>query len=531
MSESNAPILGKNFIGFKRSALLTKLMHATNPTTQKIIEDAFHVASPEEIDTAMQLATSAASAFAKCSGKQRAAFLNAIADEILALGDALIQRAMAESGLPQGRITGERGRTMNQLRLFAKVAEEGSWVEASLDLAQPDRTPFPKADLRKMLVPIGPVVVFTASNFPLAFSTAGGDTASALAAGCPVIVKAHESHLGTNALVSYAIQTAAQKTGMPDGVFSSLNGTGPELGQALAKHHLAKAVAFTGSYRAGKALFDSAAQRAEPIPVFAEMGSINPVVFLDGALQKRGEALAKQYAGSVTLGVGQFCTNPGLILGVQGDALNQFVNTLASEIQTIEPATMLNEDVCNNYKKGLGTFVQMENVQLEGEAQTEAQAGQGKAVVCSVKATHFIDNPKLHQEVFGPSTLVVRCASANELLTVVQHLEGQLTGTIMGEVDEILAQTQLIQALQNKVGRLIFNGVPTGVEVCHSMQHGGPFPSTTDGRFTSVGTGAIKRFARPVAFQNWPQDLLPDELKDGNPIGIWRTTDGEFSKS
>ena len=530
MNESNMPITGSNLIGFKRSALLNKVMTAINPATQKILEGAFNIASPEEIDEAMQLATEAFKTYSKTPGKQRADFLNAIADEILALDDALIQRAMKESGLPEGRLKGERGRTVGQLRLFAKVAEEGSWVEASIDKAQPDRKPFPKADIRKMLVPMGPVVVFTASNFPLAFSTAGGDTASALAAGNPVVVKAHESHLGTNALVSLAIQRAAEKTGMPDGVYSSLNGTGPELGQTLAKHPQTKAIAFTGSYRAGKALYDTAAQRKEPIPVFAEMGSINPVILLSGALEQSAVELAKQYAGSVTLGVGQFCTNPGLILGVQGDALNQFVDTLTSEIQQIAPATMLNEGVCKNYQKGLSTFVKSQEVKIEGESKTAAEEGQGKPLVASVKASDFIKNESLHQEVFGPSTLVVRCASDAELLEVIEHLEGQLTGTIMASDNEIQQHQDLIAELQNKVGRLVLNGVPTGVEVCHSMQHGGPFPATTDSRFTSVGTAAIKRFARPVAWQNWPKDLLPDELKDGNPANIWRTVDGEWSK-
>ncbi|MEL6922429.1 MAG: aldehyde dehydrogenase (NADP(+)) [Bacteroidota bacterium] len=530
MNESNTPLYGQNFLGFKRSALMSKLMHAMNPATQQLIEGAFNVASPEEIDEAMQLATKAAHPFAQTSNAERAAFLNAIADEILALGDALVQRAMAESGLPEGRIIGERGRTMNQLRLFAKVVKEGSWVEASIDLAQPERTPFPKADIRKMLVPVGPVVVFTASNFPLAFSTAGGDTASALAAGCPVVVKAHESHLGTNALVAYAIQNAAQKTGMPDGVFSSLNGTGPELGQALAKHSLTKSIAFTGSLRAGKALYDAAANRPDPIPVFAEMGSINPVVLLPDALQQRAGELAKTYAGSVTLGVGQFCTNPGLILGVQSEALDRFVDTLAAEIKNIAPATMLNEGVCNNYQKGLSTFVQMDGVQLEGESQTAAAAVQGKPVVCSTKGAYFMDHPTLHEEVFGPSTLVVRCADNTELLSVVQELEGQLTGTIMGESKELADYPELIAALQQKVGRLIFNSVPTGVEVCDSMQHGGPWPATTDSRFTSVGTGAIRRFARPVTWQSWPQALLPDALKDDNPLNIWRKLDGEWKQ-
>lgn len=521
---------GPNILGFKHSTLAQKFMYAFNPATQKILEGMFHVATAEEIDEALELATEVAIEYGKTTGKERAAFLHAIADEILALGDSLVKRAMAESGLPEGRIVGERGRTINQLRLFAEVAEEGSWVEASIDNAIPDRKPAPKVDLRKMLMPIGPVVVFTASNFPLAFSTAGGDTASALAAGCPVIVKAHEAHLGTNTLVAVAIQRAAERTNMPNGVFSSLNGTGPELGQALVKHPLTKAVAFTGSLHGGKALYDAATQREEPIPVFAEMGSINPVFIMEQALKNNGTTIAQQYGGSVTLGVGQFCTNPGLLIAKEGAALDNFIKTLSATIADSTPASMLNEKVHANYNKSKATVLAAAAVKLEGE-HSAVKDMQGKAGVASVKGSDFLKNPILHEEVFGPFTLVVKCASDEEIYAVAKSLKGQLTATIMGEKPELLASTKLIDELQKKVGRLIFNGVPTGVEVCHSMQHGGPFPATTDGRFTSVGTGAIKRFARPIAFQNWEQALLPDALKDGNPSQIWRLEDGVFTKA
>ena len=520
---------GPNILGFQQSAIAKKFMYAFNPSTREILEGAFHKATPEEIDQAMDLATTAFTTYKKTSGAQRASFLNAIADEILALDDVLVKRAMAESGLPEGRIKGERGRTVNQLRLFAKVAEEGSWVEASIDQAMPDRQPMPKTDIRKVLQPLGPVVVFTASNFPLAFSTAGGDTASALAAGCPVIVKAHEAHLGTNALVSVAIQRAAEKTGMPDGVFSALNGTGPELGQALAKHPQTKAIAFTGSHGAGKALFDAAAQRKNPIPVFAEMGSINPVFVLDNALSKRGEAIAKQYASSVTLGAGQFCTNPGLIIVKNNAHGHTFIETLGQAIQAIAPATMLNENVCKNYHAGRQSILDNPKIQLEASIENVSD-GQCTNTVASVMASDFLENPSFQKEIFGPFTLVVKCSTDAQMMSIAERLEGQLTGTIMAEPSEIASQNDLTETLQNKVGRIIFNNVPTGVEVCHSMQHGGPYPATTDGRFTSVGTGAIKRFARPIAFQNWPQDLLPDTLKDGNPTGIWRLMDGVFGK-
>ncbi len=529
---------GRNLIGYNYSALTQDIMQAMNPGTRQQLDGHFFAASTDEIDRAVALAVEAFASFGKTSGQQRADFLNAIADEIMNLGDALLQRAMQESGLPQGRITGERGRTVNQLRLFAKVAGEGSWVDASIDTALPDRQPIPKPDIRKMLVPVGPVVVFTASNFPLAFSTAGGDTASALAAGNPVIVKAHESHLGTNALVAYAIKNAAQKTGMPDGVFSSLNGTGPEVGQYLVKHPLVKSIAFTGSLGAGRAIYDSAAQRPEPIPVFAEMGSINPVVLLPGTLSENAEQLATQYAGSVTLGVGQFCTNPGLLIVKAGADADRFVQHLAKAIQQKNREVMLNERVCNNYYTSKQTALDIKGVELEGEVSNNASTNDanghnwtGQPTVASVSGKDFLENTGvLQNEVFGPFTLVVKCADEAERINVVQQLHGQLTATIMGLNNEIADHPTLVSELQNRVGRLIFNGVPTGVEVCHSMHHGGPYPAATDSRFTSVGTAAIKRFARPVAFQNWPQELLPAELRDGNPVGIWRLWDGVWGK-
>ena len=519
---------GRNLIGFNYSAKSDAIMEAINPGTKERLDGHFNIASTEEIDQALNLANSAFQQYKNSSGKKRATFLNAIADEIMELGDHLVERAMKESGLPKGRIVGERGRTVNQLRLFAQVAEESHWVEASIDLPVPDRQPSPKADIRKMLVPIGPVVVFTASNFPLAFSTAGGDTASALAAGCPVIVKAHESHLGTNALVAMAIQNAAHKTGMPDGVFSSLNGTGPGLGQALAAHPLVKSIAFTGSFKGGKALFDTAAQRAVPIPVFAEMGSINPVLVLKDALEKRGDAIAKQYAGSVTLGVGQFCTNPGLLIVEESDVSQQFIKKLAQALSDIPPGTMLNEKVCQNYQNTQAKILQEKGVTLEGAVETVTE-NVGSAAVASVAASDFLGNPSLQEEVFGPFTLVVCCKNGLEMEAVVKNLEGQLTATIISE-GNLKSYQPVISILQDKVGRIIYNGVPTGVEVCASMHHGGPFPATTDSRFTSVGTAAIKRFARPLAFQNWPKNLLPEPLQDENPLNIWRQIDGIFSK-
>lgn len=521
---------GRNIIGIRKSGIPTKVINVFSPSLQRILDGSFNIASDEELEEAMQIATSAFETYKNVSGSKRAEFLNAIADEILALDDVLVNRAMQESGLPEGRIKGERGRTVNQLRMFAKVAEEGSWVEASIDQAIPDRQPFPKADIRKMLRPLGPVVVFTASNFPLAFSTAGGDTASALAAGCPVIVKAHESHLGTNTHVAMAIQRAAEKTGMPDGVFSSLNGKGIELGQKLVMHPAVKAIAFTGSLKGGKAIYDASAKRKEPIPVFAEMGSINPVLLLDQALQNNGANIANQYAGSVTQGVGQFCTNPGLLVGKSGAAMDAFVSALGKAIEGKKPEVMLNEGICKNFEKNKNHHLAQEGVNLVGESETTAAGFQGRPSVATVSGADFIKNKDLKEEVFGPFSLVVQCADDAEMQAVVESFDGQLTGTVMGENEEIIANRKIIETLQSKVGRIIFNGVPTGVEVCHSMHHGGPYPATTDSRFTSVGTDAIKRFGRPVAFQSYLQELLPEELRDGNPAGIWRNMDGEFGK-
>ncbi len=521
---------GRNLIGYHYSALAEEVLEVMDPAMRKTLEGQFNIATVKETDDAMQLATEAFEVYKNTTGVQRANFLNAIADEIMNLGDVLIHRAMEESGLPEGRLVGERGRTVNQLRLFAKVAEEGSWVDAVIDLAQPDRQPIPKADIRRMLIPIGPVVVFTASNFPLAFSTAGGDTASALAAGNPVIVKSHESHLGTNAYVAFAIQRAAEKTNMPNGVFSSLNGTGPDLGQRLAKHPLTKAVAFTGSYKAGKALFDSAAQREEPIPVFAEMGSVNPVILCNEALKNRAKEIANQYAGSVTLGAGQFCTNPGLLIGKAGADLDIFIKELSNRINDIAPSTMLNEGICKNYDRNKNEILNLSEVNLEAESNISNKNNEGRPTVVSVSGAAFIEKPVLSEEVFGPFTLVVKCESDEILAAVIKNLKGQLTATVMAEENEMEQYKSLISSLRERVGRILFNGVPTGVEVCPAMQHGGPFPATTDARFTSVGTAAIKRFARPLAFQDWPKSLLPDELKDGNPLGIWRTIDGDFTK-
>lgn len=523
-------MIQENIIGFELSSKGIDKIQGFDPVNMEHLPGEFAVATEVEVDQAMQKAQAAWEMYRGYSGKQKGRFLRAIADEIEALGDELVQRAMAETGLPEGRITGERGRTCRQLRLFAEWVEEGSWVEATIDKAQPDRTPAPKADIRKMLVSVGPVVVFTASNFPLAFSTAGGDTASALAAGCPVIVKTHESHPGTNALVAGAIQRAADKTNMPDGVFSSLNGQGHWLGEALVKHPITKAVAFTGSHRGGKALYDLANEREEPIPVFAEMGSVNPIFLLPERLKKEHEALARDIVGSVTLGVGQFCTNPGLLVAIDDAHTQKFAAKLKEVFDAQGAGTMLNEGIYRNFVKQRDQILHSNGVTVEYVMVEEETTGKISTYpsIASVSGKDFLNNPNLQQEVFGPFSLLVKCKDRIEMERVAAALQGQLTATIMGEASEIALHPALLQHLQAKVGRLIFNGVPTGVEVCHAMQHGGPYPATTDSRFTSVGTSAIKRFARPIAFQNMPHDLLPPALQDENPLGIWRTIDGKL---
>lgn len=523
-------ITGKNYIGNKLSSKGTETFKAFNPSTLQEIENEFYTATTEELNEAVKLADEAFPVYSRLPQKRRAEFLNAIAEEILNLGDELLERASQETALPIARFQGERGRTVGQLKMFANLLEEGSWVEASIDTAIPDREPLPKPDVRRYLKALGPVVVFGASNFPLAFSTAGGDTASALAAGCPVIVKSHPAHPGTGELVASAIIKAAEITGMPDGVFSNLNDNGFEIGKALVQHPSIKAVGFTGSFKGGRALFDLANQRKEPIPVYAEMGSINPVLLLNNALEKRSGSIAKTYAGSINLGVGQFCTNPGLLIGVEGEGLNNFIKHLAEAINKLEPASMLTKGIAQAYSNNLKNALEQKDVTLEASVDKNINDTQSKPSIASTSGENFLNNPKLHEEVFGPYSLIIKCKNEDELYKVVKSLEGQLTATIIAEDGELNSYSSIINLLEEKVGRIIYNGVPTGVEVCSSMHHGGPYPASTDVKFTSVGTAAIKRFVRPISFQDFPNELLPDELKNENPLNIWRLVNNNFTK-
>ena len=523
-------ISGKNFIGNKLSANGTKTYKTFNPELNTENAIVFTEATAQEIDDAVNLAASVFKEYRTVSGINKAEFLNAIAEEILALDDVLIKIYCSETGLPEGRAKGERGRTIGQLRSFANLVAEGSWVEATIDTAQPNREPMPRSDIRKMLIPLGPVVVFGASNFPLAYSTAGGDTAAALASGCPVIVKSHPMHSGTGALVASAIIKAAEKTGMPNGVFSNLNSSGIEVGQQLVAHPKVKAVGFTGSINGGRALLDLASKRAEPIPVFAEMGSINPVIILPKALENRKADIAKTYASSITLGTGQFCTNPGLLLGIKSDALTSFINNVSEEITKINPSCMLHPNIKKGYISNKEKVVSQDKVTVTANYSSNVQNNYAAQAIVTVGGKTFLENPTLHLEVFGPFSVIVQCENASELETVIASLEGQLTGTVISDANEVANYPAVIAALQNRVGRIIFNGVPTGVEVCESMVHGGPYPASTDSRFTAVGIGSIKRWVRPFSYQDWPNDLLPNELKNDNPSNIFRVIDGLRTK-
>ena len=510
---------------------LKPTFQAVDPKTGQALPGEFTTATTEELEQTMRDATSAYLVYRKKSGAEKAAFLDEIGAQLMALGDELIHRVMAESGLPEGRVRGELGRTVNQLKSFARLIEEGSWCEASIDTALPDRQPVPKPDIRKVLTPIGPVVVFGASNFPLAFSTAGGDTASALAAGNPVVVKGHPSHPGTSALVAGAIQKAAEATGMPEGVFTLLQDAGIEIGKQLVLHPATKAVGFTGSYRGGKALLDLAATREEPIPVFAEMGSLNPVFILPEKL-KQDRSLASTLVASFSLGTGQFCTKPGLIITVESPALSDFETALAETTRQQAVAPMLNEGIhrgFNSLKDNVVNHAFVTSI-AEGAANDNAEGFYQAPATARVEGKNFLENPTLAIEVFGPFALVIVCSDQAEMQAVANSLEGQLTATIFGQEDELSNYPELIDTLSERAGRLIFNNVPTGVEVCPSMHHGGPFPATTDSRFTSVGTDAIKRFARPVCYQNWPQEALPQALKNGNPEGILRLFNNQWTR-
>ena len=499
-----------------------------DPTAGVALEPVYRYGDASDVDAACAAAAAAFDAYRATTSEQRAQFLEAIADNVESIRDTLVARACAESGLPEGRIGGEVGRTTGQLRLFAGVLREGSWNGARIDPALPDRTPLPRPDIRQRAVPLGPVAVFGASNFPLAFSVAGGDTASALAAGCPVVVKAHDAHPGTSELVGRAISAAVRSAGLPAGTFSLLYVPGPGLGTALVTDPRIKAVGFTGSRAGGLALVAAAAERPEPIPVYAEMSSINPVFLFDGALASRGAELGRAFVGSLTMGSGQFCTNPGLAIAVDGPGLDDFVAAAGEALGQVQATPMLTPAIADNYASGVAA--------LDADADLVARGAAGvtqtscRPALFTTDAGTFRRSEALRAEVFGASSLLVRCADEDEVLSVAHDLEGQLTATLHVEEFDYDAAARLLPTLELKVGRILFNGWPTGVEVGHAMVHGGPSPATSDSRTTSVGSRAIERFLRPVAYQDVPKALLPSAIAEGNPDGLWRRIDGQLTQ-
>ena len=519
-------ITGKNYIGEDLSSESLVNFQTFNPVLNAKNKITFFEASDSEIQKATKLASDAFRIFKQVSANKRSEFLIQISEELKLISEEITNIYCSETGLTEGRCLGELGRTINQLVSFAELLKEGKYQEVSIDNPIPNRKPLPKPDLRKMLMPIGPVVVFGASNFPLAYSTAGGDTASALAAGCPVILKSHPMHAGTGELVSSAIIRAAKKTNMPNGVFSNLNSKGIEVGVKLVNSPCIKAVGFTGSLKGGRAIYDLASKRRNPIPVFAEMGSVNPVLIFPKKLGKEYAELAKQYAKSITVGSGQFCTNPGIIISFESDDFDLFIKKLVEEIEQISPSCMLHPNIYNAYNLGLEKIKQNSNVSELTREINITDKNFPKHVISSISAKKFIEDKSLQHEVFGPCSLIVTCQDDKEMYAVIESLEGQLTGTVLAENNDTFLTQEIIDALEVKVGRIIFNGVPTGVEVCESMTHGGPYPASTDSRFTAVGINSIKRWLRPVSFQDFPQSLLPEELKNGNPLNIKRNING-----
>ncbi len=520
------PLTGLSFIGAKRGATAGATFQASNPATGEHLDPHYSSASTADVNQAAELAAEAFPALAAASGALKAALLRDIAARLDALQQPLAERAHLETALPMPRLLGEVTRTTSQLRLFASVLEEGSWVDARLDTPLPDRKPLPRPSLRSMLRPLGPVVVFGPSNFPLAFSVAGGDTASALAAGCPVLVKAHAAHPGTSELVAEAMQQAIAASGLPEGVFSLLYDSGIEIGAALVRHPLVEAVAFTGSLGAGRALMDMAAARPRPIPCFAEMASTNPVFILPGALRSGPEALAQNLFNSFTLGAGQMCTKPGIVLVPDQPELPAFQTKLVEIVNQSAPFTLLTAGIAHTYTRATNARAAQATLIAEAPQSPADPACPAHAQVFETSLDAFMNEPALAEELFGPDTVLVHCESAAQYMRVARSLDGHLTAAIFGKEDDLAAHRDLIAILEQKVGRLIFNGFPTGVEVAPAMVHGGPYPSTSNPQYTSVGTGAIHRFVRPICFQNFPDALLPDELQAANPLGILRQIDG-----
>jgi 2,5-dioxopentanoate dehydrogenase len=525
-------ILGNSLIGSRDVAGSSESFRAWNPATGQQLDGDFHSVTEAEVDLAARLASEAFATYGRLSHREKASFLRGIASRIEALGEPLIERAHLETALPKPRLQSETARTCNQLRLFASVVEEGSWVGARIDRADPQRKPLAKPDIRSMLHPIGPVAVFGASNFPLAFSVAGGDTASALAAGNAVVVKAHPAHPGTSELVGRAIRECVHERGLPEGTFSLLFDSGNAVGRALIQHPLIKAGGFTGSTAGGRALMNLAASRPEPIPFYAEMGSTNPVFLLPGALSARGKEIAGQLHSSFTLGSGQFCTKPGLVFHPASNGSDSFLSELRGKVAQSSELTLLTSGIRNAYAQELQRRSARSDIRLlaQGGQKKSDSAFTAEVAAFETDVPTLLAKPELASEVFGPFTLLLAYANKQQVLDAARSLHGHLTATIHGTEEDLHEYSELLEILRHKVGRIVFNGYPTGVEVCHAMVHGGPYPASTDGRSTSVGTQAIFRFARPVCYQDLPDAALPDELKSENPLGIWRMVDGQLTR-
>jgi 2,5-dioxopentanoate dehydrogenase len=528
---SASELQGLSLLGSRSAGARGPAFHAVNPANGGKLDPAYYSATAQELQQAARLAAEAFPVYSRLPGKAKAEFLRAIARRIEENAEPLVARAQLETALPAARLQGETARTCNQLRLFADLLAEGSWVGARIDPALPERKPLPRPDIRSMLRPLGPVAVFAASNFPIAFSVAGGDTASALAAGNPVIVKAHAAHPGASELVGCALRQAVREHSLPEGVFSLLFDSGFEIGTALVKHPAIKAVGFTGSRAGGHALMAAAASRTEPIPVYAEMSSVNPVFILPGAMRERREQIAAGLHASLTLGAGQFCTKPGLVLLADGESARQFALRLSELVSAPASFTMLTPAIQAAYAQGVAQRTRAGSAQnlAEGPAPPGAACA-ASAVIFQTHADNLLRDPSLSQEIFGPSALLINYSSRVQLLELARGLEGHLTATLHGTEQDLADYRDLVEVLETRVGRIIFNGFPTGVEVSHAMVHGGPYPATSDSRSTSVGTLAILRFARPLCFQSFPQSALPEELQDSNPLGIWRLLDGRFTR-
>lgn len=529
--ETTPALTGANLIAGNHSSEGSSSVWGIEARNGVQMEPPFSEATGAEIKAAVNAAGEAFAANRSKGAEDWAGLLEGIAEELEGLGDVLVERVMAETGLPEGRVRGERGRTMGQLRLFASVVRDGSWVDARIETALPERAPIPRPDIRSMLRPIGPVAVFGASNFPLAFSVAGGDTASAMAAGCPVVCKAHPAHPGTSELVATAINRAVEASAFHPGTFSLVHGAGAAVGMALVNEPGITAVGFTGSLQAGRAIFDAASRRATPIPVYAEMGSANPVFVMPGAMASRPAAIAKGLVGSVTLGSGQFCTNPGLVFTVHGPGLEAFVASLKEAAGACPAQQMLHGGIAQAFRTGLAEALKTAGVSVLASGESEERESETVPTVMRTDAATFQSNPALNSEIFGPTTLVVVCEDASEMSGLAATMEGSLTGTVHLEDEDLPAAPPLFNALEGRVGRVITNGYPTGVEVCHAMHHGGPYPSTTAPATTSVGTRAILRFARPVCYQDHPGALLPTELQNENTRSIQRLVDGTRTTS